>query len=45
MARTQRELTDAQWAKLAPLLPPQRPGMGRPPRAGAGWRPGMRSAR
>jgi transposase len=32
MARTQRELTDAQWAKLAPLLPPQRPRMGRPPK-------------
>ena len=32
MARTQRELTDAQWAKLAPLLPPQRPKMGRPPK-------------
>jgi transposase len=31
MARTERELTDAQWAKLAPLLPPQRPQMGRPP--------------
>ena len=27
-----RELTDAQWAKLAPLLPPQRPRMGRPPK-------------
>ena len=26
MARTTRELTDAQWAKLAPLLPPQRLG-------------------
>src|SRR6266536_2687323 len=25
MARTKRELTDAQWAKLAPLLPPRRP--------------------
>src|SRR5512132_4094052 len=32
MARTERELTDAQWAKLAPLLPPQRPRMGRPPK-------------
>jgi transposase len=32
MARTTRELTDAQWAKLAPLLPPQRPRMGRPPK-------------
>ena len=32
MARTQRELTDAQWARLAPLLPPQRPKMGRPPK-------------
>jgi transposase len=32
MARTERELTDAQWAKLAPLPPPQRPRMGRPPR-------------
>ena len=32
MARTTRELTDAHWAKLAPLLPPQRPRMGRPPK-------------
>jgi transposase len=32
MARTTRELTDAQWAKLAPLLPPQRPRMGHPPK-------------
>ena len=32
MARTERELTDAQWAKLAPLLPPQRPRMGWPPK-------------
>jgi transposase len=32
MARTQREPTDAQWAKLASLLPPQRPRMGRPPK-------------
>jgi transposase len=32
MARTQGELSDAQWAKLAPLLPPQRPRMGRPPK-------------
>jgi transposase len=32
MARTIRELTDAQRAKLAPLLPPQRPKMGRPPK-------------
>src|SRR6266508_327118 len=32
MARTKRELTDAQWAKLAPLLPPRRPRMGRPPK-------------
>jgi transposase len=32
MARTDRELTDAQWARLAPLLPPQRPRMGRPPK-------------
>jgi transposase len=24
------ELTDAQWAKLEPLLPPQRPATGRP---------------
>jgi transposase len=31
MARTNRELTDVQWAQLAPLLPPQRPKMGRPP--------------
>jgi transposase len=32
MARTTSELSDAQWAKLAPLLPPQRPRMGRPPK-------------
>jgi transposase len=32
MARTIRELTDAQWAKRAPLLPPQRPRMGRLPK-------------
>jgi transposase len=32
MARAERELTDAQWARLAPLLPPQRPRMGRPPK-------------
>ena len=32
MARTTRELTDAQWAKLARLLPPPRPRMGRPPK-------------
>jgi transposase len=31
MARTTRELTDRQWERLAPLLPPQRPKMGRPP--------------
>jgi len=31
MARTHRELTDAQWERLAPLLPPQHPKMGRPP--------------
>jgi transposase len=31
MARTDRELTDEQWERLAPLLPPQRPKMGRPP--------------
>jgi transposase len=24
------ELTDAQWARLAPLLPPERPATGRP---------------
>src|SRR6266540_5080846 len=30
MARDKRELTDAQWATLAPLLPPQRPATGRP---------------
>lgn len=30
---TQRhELTDAQWARLAPLLPPQKPQRGRPAR-------------
>jgi len=32
MARTDRELTEEQWARLAPLLPPQRPPMGRPPK-------------
>ena len=32
MARTERELSDVQWARLAPLLPPQRPRMGRPPK-------------
>jgi transposase len=30
MARTEPELTDAQWAALQPLLPPQRPPVGRP---------------
>jgi transposase len=30
MARQTRELTDAQWAALQPLLPPQRPRTGRP---------------
>jgi transposase len=30
MARATRELTDAQWARLQPLLPPQRPKTGRP---------------
>ena len=30
MARKRRELTDAQWARLAPLLPPQKPARGRP---------------
>src|SRR6266508_1649620 len=30
MARDQRELSDAHWAKLQPLLPPQRPATGRP---------------
>ena len=30
MARTDPELTDAQWATLEPLLPPQRPRTGRP---------------
>jgi transposase len=30
MARSTRELTDAQWAALQPLLPPQRPATGRP---------------
>jgi Putative transposase of IS4/5 family (DUF4096) len=30
MARTEPELTDAQWAALAPLPPPQRPAIGRP---------------
>ena len=31
MARIDRELTDEQWERLVPLLPPQRPKMGRPP--------------
>jgi transposase len=30
MARTEPELTDAQWAALEPLLAPQRPPTGRP---------------
>jgi transposase len=30
MARTEPELTDAQWAALEPLLPPQQPPTGRP---------------
>ena len=30
MARTEPELTDAQWAALEPLLPPQQPPIGRP---------------
>ncbi len=30
MARETRELTDAQWTRLAPLLPPQNPRTGRP---------------
>ena len=30
MAREERELTDARWAVLKPLLPPQRPTTGRP---------------
>ena len=30
MAREERELTDARWAVLEPLLPPQRPTTGRP---------------
>ena len=25
-------LTDEQWARISPLLPPQRPPVGRPPR-------------
>jgi transposase len=31
MARTSRGLTDDQWQLLEPLLPSQRPKMGRPP--------------
>jgi transposase len=27
-ARTRHDLTDRQWARLAPLLPPQRPPTG-----------------
>ena len=30
MARDARELTDSQWERLAPLLPPQKPRTGRP---------------
>jgi transposase len=30
MARDERELTDEQWERLAPLLPPQKPRIGRP---------------
>src|SRR5918995_1619068 len=30
MARRRHELTDEQFAKLAPLLPPERPSTGRP---------------
>jgi len=30
MAREAHELTDEQWARLAPLLPPQKPRTGRP---------------
>ena len=30
MARNEHELTDEQWARLAPLLPPQKPRTGRP---------------
>jgi transposase len=30
MAREGPELTDEQWARLAPLLPPQKPRTGRP---------------
>ena len=32
MARDRRELTDEQWARLAPLLPPAKPARGRPTR-------------
>jgi transposase len=32
VARNRRELTDEQWARLAPLLPPAKPARGRPPR-------------
>jgi transposase len=30
MARQERELTDAQWTRVEPLLPSQRPKTGRP---------------
>ena len=30
MARTSRELTDAQWDRLVPLFPPAKPRVGRP---------------
>ena len=32
MARERRELTEEQWARLAPLLPPAKPARGRPTR-------------
>jgi transposase len=32
VARNRRELTDEQWAHLAPLLPPAKPARGRPTR-------------
>ena len=31
MLTTAPELTDDQWARVSPLLPPQRPPIGRPP--------------
>jgi transposase len=36
MTIRRHELTDAEWARLAPLLPPERPPVGRPNKAHRG---------